>query len=156
MSKMKVYKRYKEDLKIMVLDLLKRSPSHAYALMAELENLIGFRPPTSIMYPLLRSLYRDGLVDYTEKIRGGRRLKIYHLTNKGSIYLEDNKDLLQRAMLHAYKHRLMKNIGIHKIFSVLHELHENVDKMSSEQLEEIKRIIDFFERDLRNTIMSKR
>ncbi len=153
---MSVYKRYREDLRILILDMLSKSPKHAYALMTELEDLFGFRPPTSIIYPLLRSLYREGLVKFSEESKGGRKLKIYQLTDSGYYYLERNRGLLEKAMNHAYKHRLLREVGVSRIFNVLHELHENIDRLSNEQLEEVRRIITFFERDLRNIILLNR
>ncbi|MGC9149010.1 MAG: PadR family transcriptional regulator [Sulfolobales archaeon] len=153
---MSMYKRYREDLRILVLDILSKSPKHAYALTTELEDLIGFRPPTSIVYPLLRSLNREGLIEYFEEEKGRRKLKIYQLTDNGRNYLEKNKDLLEKALNHAYKHRLLREVGVTRIFNILKELHENIDKLSKEQLEEIKHVIMFFEKDLRNIILLRR
>lgn len=140
---------------MMILNILNNTPKHAYAIMSDLEDLIGFKPPTSIVYPLLRSLHKRGLVDYREESRSGRKIKIYYLTDKGRNYLEENKERLDKALSHANKHRLMRSIGVDRIFMILRELHDNIDKLSEDQLRNMRRAVLSFEKEIREILINR-
>jgi DNA-binding PadR family transcriptional regulator len=68
-------------LKLTLLKLLSRGPTHGYALMKEIEHLTedDWKPSPGSIYPALQELVADGLVSSRSE---GRR-KIYDITPKG-------------------------------------------------------------------------
>lgn len=76
---------------LFVLQLLaSRGPLHGYAVARELKELGDVVAGESTVYPLLRRLERDGLVDseWTAPDEGNAR-KEYQITNEGSGFLKE-------------------------------------------------------------------
>lgn len=72
-------------LKFMVLTLLAVKPSHGYELSKTIEDItLGtLKASPGSLYPLLRELSREGLVEEESIIESGRLRKVYRLTEKG-------------------------------------------------------------------------
>lgn len=71
----------KTFLDIIVLTLLKKAPSHGYALIAEIHKRFDVLLSPGTLYPLLYSLEKKEFIDIK---KDGRR-KNYFLTKKGQI-----------------------------------------------------------------------
>jgi DNA-binding PadR family transcriptional regulator len=74
-------------LKTYLLEIMSEGPIHGYALMEKVQKNTGFwKPSPGTIYPLLRSLVKDGFV---EIISGSSRRKEYRLTAKGKKLSQD-------------------------------------------------------------------
>lgn len=74
------------ELPLVLLALLERSPMHGYQIVSELDVLFGdrYEPSTGSVYPAIRALEDEGLVESTED---GRRA-VYSLTAVGRSSLQ--------------------------------------------------------------------
>jgi PadR family transcriptional regulator PadR len=84
----------KGSLKTVALHMLAKRAMHGYELSQTLKKLSEgqFTITEGTLYPLLHSLKADGYVEtIDEENEGGRKRKIYHLTDKGKKYLKDKK-----------------------------------------------------------------
>ncbi|MFD1452635.1 PadR family transcriptional regulator [Oceanobacillus sojae] len=127
------------DLKIILLKLLQEQPTHGYGLIRDLEDKFnGFysSSPGSI-YPILQMLEDQDFVNVTKE---GRK-KVYHLTDKGQIFLEENQDkdpfILRMNMIENVDideiQNLRSNIQelFHEFFKVGRQSIENSQKRNS-------------------------
>ena len=145
-------KKYREDLKMLMLYILKDSEHHAYGILSELEKIIGFRPPPSIIYPLFKTLHREGLVVYVEGLRGGRHVKIYRLTDRGREFIERNRERLEEVMRHVERHKKMEELGVRRIFNVIKRLHDEIDRLDQKKQRDLKELFIKFEREVINIL----
>jgi DNA-binding PadR family transcriptional regulator len=77
-----------------VLLILKEGPLHGYEIMKKIEERTGFwRPSPGTIYPLLRSLVKNGLI---EVISENDRAKKYKLTQKGKKLSEEVEEVEQK------------------------------------------------------------
>lgn len=71
---------------LLVLEVLGQRAMHGYELLRELEaksdGALGFKEGT--IYPLLRSLEREGALRAEWSVVGGRRRRVYALTEVGA------------------------------------------------------------------------
>ncbi len=76
---------FRYRIRFLVLTLLALKPSHGYELSKKIEEFTrGFiRPSPGSVYPLLRELKEEGLVEEDLVVEKGRARKIYKLTRKG-------------------------------------------------------------------------
>ncbi|MFC8192822.1 PadR family transcriptional regulator [Cellulomonas sp. NPDC057328] len=87
---------------VLALALLSRAPRHGYALIADLRTVGVGGANGGTIYPLLRSLEKDGLVSSTWDVSGpGPARKVFHLTDLGAERLAHDRrtasDLLQQV-----------------------------------------------------------
>jgi DNA-binding PadR family transcriptional regulator len=72
-------------LRFLVLALLAVEPAHGYALISKIEEVTGgaIRPSPGTLYPILRRLQEEGLVE--ESIEAGERgmRRVYRITPRG-------------------------------------------------------------------------
>jgi PadR family transcriptional regulator PadR len=73
-----------------VLILLNKKPSHGYEIMKEIKNRTkGFWQPTAGgVYPILRDLEQSGYVKGQWQTQKNRRLKVYKITDSGEAILK--------------------------------------------------------------------
>jgi DNA-binding PadR family transcriptional regulator len=85
-------------LKLMLLKLISKGPSHGYALMEGIENHThkDWKPSPGSIYPALQELERKRLVRFERK---GRQ-KIYHITPEGETVLKQAVDHLKMVLRH--------------------------------------------------------
>ena len=90
----------KYRLKFLVLTLLAIGPSHGYELGKKIETLtMGLvRAGPGSIYPLLRELREEGLVEEELSIEGGRARKVYKLTEKGASRLLEDLSLVKKIL----------------------------------------------------------
>ncbi len=77
-------------IRIGVLILLNKKPSHGYEIMKEIKNRTkGFwRPTAGGVYPILRDLEQSGYVKGQWQTQKNRRLKVYKITDSGEAILK--------------------------------------------------------------------
>jgi DNA-binding PadR family transcriptional regulator len=87
-----------------VLILLNKKPSHGYEIMKEINNRTkGFWQPTpGGVYPILSSLEKSGYIKGHWETQNNRRLKVYKITKSGEL-------ILRRAILK--QSEIFSNIG---------------------------------------------
>jgi len=73
-----------------VLILLNKKPSHGYEIMKEINNRTkGFWQPTAGgVYPILRDLEKSGYIKGHWETQKNRKLKVYRITNSGKLILK--------------------------------------------------------------------
>jgi DNA-binding PadR family transcriptional regulator len=81
-------------IRIGVLILLNKKPSHGYEIMKEINNRSkGFWKPTAGgVYPILRDLEKSGYIKGEWQTQKNRKLKVYKITESGEL-------ILRRAIL---------------------------------------------------------
>jgi PadR family transcriptional regulator PadR len=67
-----------------VLWLVSRKPISGYSIVKEIEKLTGQKFHAGIIYPLLYELEKNGLISGEWTQKGGRRIKHYSITEKGT------------------------------------------------------------------------
>ncbi|MCI0504231.1 PadR family transcriptional regulator [Candidatus Micrarchaeota archaeon] len=73
---------------------------HGYELIKRLEKEEGFRVTTpSQLYPMLKSLMKQGFVSQEREMRGKRARKVYRITAKGRVLLQDVKKCMRKNPL---------------------------------------------------------
>ncbi len=79
------YETLKVRLRFMVLTLLAVKPSHGYELSKTIDELtLGtVKASPGSLYPVLRELSEEGLIEEEVIVEGGRLRKVYRLTEKG-------------------------------------------------------------------------
>ena len=82
------------DLKFAILQLISHKPMHGYEVMQALEEESGggYKPSPGSIYPTLQMLEDEGLL--TSREEDGK--KIYSITEEGTLYLEENVDIVDR------------------------------------------------------------
>ncbi len=83
---------------VLALRLLEREGMWGYRLASRIEETYGVRVGPSVIYPLLRDLEERGLVEGREERIGGRRRRIYEVTERGREFLEEYMELLRRQL----------------------------------------------------------
>jgi DNA-binding PadR family transcriptional regulator len=63
--------------------LLSENPLHGYGIMKEVEDRIGKSVSPSLLYPFLKQLEKNGLVQSTKRPVGKKPKKVYELTATG-------------------------------------------------------------------------
>jgi PadR family transcriptional regulator PadR len=88
----------KGHLEGMLLACLEAGPRHGYAVMQALRAGSDgqFNLPTGTVYPALRRLERAGLVKGAWQVEGGRRRRVYELTQTGRGMLDDERGIWKR------------------------------------------------------------
>ena len=87
-------------LKLLVLALLAIKPSHGYELSRTIEEVAlgAVKAGPGSLYPLLRKLVEEGLVEEAEEADGRRVRKVYRLTEKGLSTLAEAIDVARPAL----------------------------------------------------------
>lgn len=77
--------RLKGHLDVLLLSVLAAGPAHGYAIVSALRERSGgaFNLPESTIYPALHRLEKAGLLGSSWADAGGRRRRVYALTDRG-------------------------------------------------------------------------
>jgi len=79
---------------------ISRGRMHGYELIKRLEQEEGFRVTTaSQLYPMLKSLSKQGLVAQEKEMHGKRARKVYRITQKGRAQLQEAKKCMRMSPL---------------------------------------------------------
>ena len=129
---------FKGMLRVIVLKSLAEKPLHGYGLIARIESEYGFKPSPGAVYPLLKKLIEEGLVEVEAKRVGDRVVKVYRLTDKGVEYLKGCKET--ELMLEDFlrKMRIAREIGLLTLAMNLLWLFRNIERIPPERIEEFK------------------
>ena len=76
-------------IRIGVLILLNKKPSHGYEIMKQINNRTkGFWQPTAGgVYPILRDLEKSGYIEGEWQTQKNRKVKVYKITESGELIL---------------------------------------------------------------------
>ena len=88
-------------LKMMILQTLRRQPSHAYALVQHIKRTSHdlLQIEEGSLYPALQRLLKEGLVKAEWGVSSAnRRVRIYRLTAAGAKYLELEVSSFERML----------------------------------------------------------
>ena len=72
--------------RLSILMELYESPKHGYALIEALEDRLGKNISPSLIYPFLKTLEENGLVEAHKESIGSKQRKVYKLTKKGRAF----------------------------------------------------------------------
>uniref|UniRef100_A0A7C2BKY6 PadR family transcriptional regulator n=1 Tax=Thermosphaera aggregans TaxID=54254 RepID=A0A7C2BKY6_9CREN len=142
----------KKYLRLKILEMLSTGDKHGYALAKEIFNTIGLKPNTSLLYPLLRILEKEGLISSREETQGSRVKKVYSITDKGLEYLEMNKPGINEIRLFERRMKELKELGIPDLLITLKNIYENLDKLGEKERRFLKDLVYSFRLQLRNLI----
>ena len=132
-------------MKLVTLYVLRERPSHVYGLIKSIEDLVGVRPSTGVIYPILRSSIRDGLVVMESSVVDGRVVKTYRLSEEGLKYLELHRDELRDALRLAESFKKLRSVGCERLFRVVREVVVNAWRLKEEDLIELRKAVSDFE-----------
>ena len=78
-------------IRIGVLILLNKKPSHGYEIMSEIKDRTGgfWKPTAGGVYPILRNLEKTGYIKGEWHKQNNRNVKTYRITEKGKIILKN-------------------------------------------------------------------
>ena len=141
-------RRYSK-LQLILLKLLSERPMHGYALMREVEELLGSRPSPGTIYPLLREMLREGLVEVRVSGVSGRIVKTYYITEKGRQYLASRSGELEELLLFVEGVRLARTSGGPSLEEVVGSIVRLVRLLPRLPEEGRLRILDFLARVVR-------
>jgi DNA-binding PadR family transcriptional regulator len=137
--------RARRGFKLLILHLLRDKPLHVYGLIKSLEKITGLKPSPGAIYPALKALERAGLVEAQEVEQGGRRSRVFRLTEEGARYLEERGEELEEALRAASCWRSFRELGGERLFRAVREVMENLPRLSEGQREELRKAIAEFE-----------
>jgi DNA-binding PadR family transcriptional regulator len=85
------------DLRLVLLALIAKKPSHGYELIRSIEEKFGgaYAPSPGAVYPTLTLLEEQDLIR-SESAEGGK--KLYALTPSGEVYLKENEAAVNGVM----------------------------------------------------------
>ena len=135
----------KKFFEAMVLMGLKEAGEiHGYGFIDMIRERYGFSPSPGIVYPVLRSLVRRGLVEAVPKSQGARRLTFYRITENGLRFLKENSELVKNALEHDKRLILARKVGLIEFGMVLKNIFLSLDKLDDHDLEELNKIVHEF------------
>jgi len=85
-------------LRLYILSMLSKTPQTGYSIMQTIEDKTdgAWRPGPGTVYPLLRSLVKEGLLQKADSVEAGAAVK-YSVTKKGKQELEEMQRTLASA-----------------------------------------------------------
>ena len=125
----------------MVLLLLAEGPKTGYEIIKRIRDLlseIGGGASPGTVYPVLRRLEEEGLIEASEEPHGARQRKVYRITPPGVEYLMKSAERALNALDIALKLHLIAVKGIREPGMLSPSLREQLARIV-EKLESIKR-----------------
>ncbi len=125
----------------MVLLLLAEGPKTGYEIIKRIRDLlseIGGGASPGTVYPVLRRLEEEGLIEASEEPHGARQRKVYRITQPGVEYLMKSAEKALNALDVALKLHLIAVKGIRRPCEISPSLREQLVRIV-EKLESIKR-----------------
>ena len=90
--------KYRDFLALHILHHASEEPVTGSFLMKELERH-GYHISPGTMYPRLHSLEEEGLLKSQWKVKNGRRVRVYEITEIGRRTLDEGKERLRELCL---------------------------------------------------------
>ncbi|MEM1701800.1 MAG: PadR family transcriptional regulator [Desulfurococcaceae archaeon] len=131
---------------ISILDILRDNKMHGYGLMKRIENITGFKPPPSIIYPVLKLLEKKGFVRSEHINVKNKRLVFFSITDNGLKFLEENRELVEKARLYNARLRRFREMGFPELLDLVKEIFNKAETLSQVQMEKIRRSIEEFKK----------
>ncbi len=125
-----------ERLRLLVLHCLNEEPMHGYRIMKNIGRLFGVRAPSpGSLYPLLRTLKEEGLIEtlFESEGRGRNAPKVYRITGKGRKYLESHREELKEVLLKASAIRRFAETGGLELLNCMGVLMNNLSRLDEER-----------------------
>jgi PadR family transcriptional regulator PadR len=82
----------------MILQLISTQPTWGYKIIKTMEVIYQIKLGHGIMYPLLKTLERDGYIQSTQEKHEGRIRKIYSITLKGMQLVDAYYEFLEKQI----------------------------------------------------------
>ena len=79
-----------------ILRYIRERPSWGYEIILRLERDYGVKVGYGVIYPMLGSLERRGLIEGKVEVKGGRRRKVYRITQSGIKLLQAFQKMLRQ------------------------------------------------------------
>jgi DNA-binding PadR family transcriptional regulator len=97
-------------LRLYVISMLSRKPETGYSIMRTIEDKTegAWRPGPGTVYPLLRGLVKEGLLEASDSVQKGGGSVTYSVTKKGKQQFEEMQRMLtsagkkERVMIHLF------------------------------------------------------
>ena len=118
--------------KMLLLYLLRNSPKHGYLLMKELSEFIGHTPSPGTVYPALRDLLMEGLIEVRVRASGGRVVKEYTITEDGLKYLEEHSEEVRKLARMLAAVEILKKADLDTMKKAFRELLEVLPDLNEE------------------------
>jgi len=118
--------------KLLLLYLLKGSPKHGYLLMKKLSKFMGHTPSPGTVYPALRDLLMEGLIEVRVRASGGRVIKEYKITEDGLKYLEERSDEVRKLARMLTAVEILKKADLEMLKKAFRELLEALPDLDEE------------------------
>jgi len=138
---------------LLVLKVVNECPTHAYGLLKKLREITGHEElSVGVLYPILRVLMREGLITVRVDRVSGRERKLYYITEEGRKFLIERADDLNNALRIAEKFRILKDIGVGRVFKAVRNVFEVADSLSDDERERLRRLFREFEEEVNKII----
>jgi len=141
----RLWRRIKDLVMLKVLDMLSKEPMHGYGIMKRLEEEYGYKLSPGLIYPILRRIIDMGFAVANETSVGGKKVVVYEITQDGREFLEKNRKYLE---LFEKKSRRIKECKLHELIGRLKAVFMNIDKLSEEDVEKLKKAVERFLGDI--------
>ncbi|RLG79355.1 MAG: hypothetical protein DRO13_06135 [Thermoprotei archaeon] len=141
----RLWRRIKDLVMLKVLDMLSKEPMHGYGIMKRLEEEYGYKLSPGLIYPILRRIIDMGFAVANETSVGGKKVVVYEITQEGREFLEKNRKYLE---LFEKKSRRIKECKLHELIGRLKAVFMNIDKLSEEDVEKLKKAVERFLGDI--------
>lgn len=124
---------------IVLYTLYNLGEAHGYAIRGFInKNLSIYTPSSGILYPTLRELEKEGLVE--SKWIGRKR--VYKLTEKGRLYVENRKSEIEKTIDKVKKAiNVLMTIGFFELMNIVRTLWEKDVEIPHHVVEELKKKI---------------
>jgi len=142
----RLWNRVRDFVMLKVLDMLSREPMHGYGIMKRLEDEYGYRLSPGLIYPILRRIINMGFAVASKSTVSGKKVVVYEITQEGREFLERNRKDLE---LFERKSKRIKECRLHELMERLKAVFMNIDKLSDEDVERLRKAVDKFLEDIR-------
>jgi DNA-binding PadR family transcriptional regulator len=88
----------KNLLDVQILRLVRMRPMWGYLIKKYAETKFEVKLRHGALYPLLNKLERESFLTSEKQLKGGRRRKVYMITQKGRHYLESYEGILREQL----------------------------------------------------------
>jgi DNA-binding PadR family transcriptional regulator len=88
----------KNLLDVQVLRLVRKRPMWGYMIKKYAETKFDVKLRHGALYPLLNNLERESYLTSEKQLKGGRKRKVYMITQKGRHYLESYEGILRQQL----------------------------------------------------------
>jgi len=82
-------------LDLIILQFLSSQPMHSYKIIMQIRKTFGVYLGSSVIYPLMNKMEKEGYVKSEWNLEGGRYRKVYKLTSEGRNFLTFTEDLVK-------------------------------------------------------------